>query len=312
MTYNKKKCIFCVCALISILVNTNITFAGGSAGENFSSTTSLESNLQNVKSYANWEKGDNSEIVAIGIGLPPVGAGPRGNVLARRAAVVDAYRNLAEEIKGVQVDADTNMDMLVITNDVVRTQVSALIKGAKIVEEHLNADGSYQVTMRLPLYGATDSVAAIALNNMPTNNQATAPVASFEPQKAVISKQEIKAVQQTTYTGVVVDAKGMGLESTFSPVIYDTNGRAVYGMRNIDPVYAISKGMVEYSKDLSKATTGSRAGNNPLVIKAVEIKGGKNSVNKVNVVVSVEDGDRILLANEKTNMLRACSVVFVK
>ena len=53
-------------------------------------------------------------------------------------------------------------------------------------------------------------------------------------------------------------------------------------------------------------------GNNPLVVKAVEVKGGKNSINKVNVVVSVEDADRILLANEKSGMLENLAVVFVK
>lgn len=70
--------------------------------------------------------------------------------------------------------------------------------------------------------------------------------------------------------------------------------------------------MVEYSASLEKATQGSRAGNNPLVINAVGVRGGKNSVNKVNVVVSVEDGDRILLASEKSGILQNCAVVFVR
>ena len=70
--------------------------------------------------------------------------------------------------------------------------------------------------------------------------------------------------------------------------------------------------MVEYSASLEKATQGSRAGNNPLVINAVGVRGGKNSVNKVNVVVSVEDGDRILLASEISGILQNCAVVFVR
>ena len=39
---------------------------------------------------------------------------------------------------------------------------------------------------------------------------------------------------------------------------------------------------------------------------------GGNSINPVNVVVSVEDGDKILLANEKAPLLSECAVVFVK
>ena len=111
---------------------------------------------------------------------------------------------------------------------------------------------------------------------------------------------------------VVVDAAGLGFEGTFSPVIYDVNGRAIYGMRNIDKDFAISKGMVEYYNDLQTATVNSRAGANPLVVKAVSVRGGANSVNPVNVVVSVEDGDKILYANEKSGMLENKAVAFVK
>ena len=49
-----------------------------------------------------------------------------------------------------------------------------------------------------------------------------------------------------------------------------------------------------------------------LVVKATSVKGGGNSINPVNVVVSVEDGDKILLANEKAPLLNECAVVFVK
>jgi hypothetical protein len=71
--------------------------------------------------------------------------------------------------------------------------------------------------------------------------------------------------------------------------------------------------MVDYSNDLLGATGGaSRAGTNPLVVKASSVRGGGNSVNPVNVVVSVEDGDRILLANANSNILGNGAVVFVK
>ena len=113
-------------------------------------------------------------------------------------------------------------------------------------------------------------------------------------------------------TGVIVDAGELGLESTFSPVIYDTNGRVIYGVNDIDPDYSISRGMVEYATDLTEAVRQSRAGAKPLLVKAVSVKSGKNSANRVNVVVTAEDGDRILMANEENRMLKNCAVVFVK
>lgn len=263
---------------------------------------------QNVKGSVNWAKGAEADVEAWGVGLPPENVpAARGTALARRAAIVDAYRQLAETIKGVQVDSETTMLDLAIENDVVSTKISALVKGARIVEETANDDGSYNVRMTIPLYGVK-SVAAVAI---PEANKDILPQETPEISEDYTPASEVKA-QAASYTGVIVDAIGLGLEGTFSPVIYDVNGRAIYGMRNIDKDFAISNGMVEYYNDLQTATVNSRAGANPLVVKAVSVRGGGNSVNPVNVVVSVEDGDKILYANEKSGMLENKAVVFVK
>ena len=263
---------------------------------------------QNAKGSVNWEKGAEADVEAWGVGLPPVNMpAERGAALALRAATVDAYRQLAEIIKGVQVDSETTMRDLSVESDVVTAKVEALVQGARVVEKVVNKDGSYSVKVAVPLYGVK-SVAAVAI---PEANKDLLPQETPEISEDYTPAPEVKA-QAASYTGVVVDAAGLGLEGTFSPVIYDVNGRAIYGMRNIDKDFAISKGMVEYYNDLQTATVNSRAGANPLVVKAVSVRGGGNSVNPVNVVVSVEDGDKILYANEKSGMLENKAVVFVK
>lgn len=275
--------------------------------------TNVAVNVQvEQKNVINWEKGAQADVVAIGVGLPPTGMpAARAQALARRAAIVDAQRNLLETIKGVQIDSDTTVENLMVASDIVKTKVSGVLQGAIIIAEQPNPDGSYQVTMSVPMYGAK-SLAAAAIPEVANTQAAPVAVEVVDIKATPLTKAEVKEVRQVRYTGVIVDAAGLGLEATFSPVIYDVNGRAVYGMKNIDPNFAISKGMVEYSKDLQKATVASRAGNNPLVVKATSVQGGKNSVNKVNVVVSVEDADKILLANENSQMLSQCAVVFVR
>lgn len=263
---------------------------------------------QNAKGSVNWEKGAEADVEAWGVGLPPVNMpAERGAALALRAATVDAYRQLAEIIKGVQVDSETTMRDLSVESDVVTAKVEALVQGARVVEKVVNKDGSYSVKVAVPLYGVK-SVAAVVI---PEANKNLLPSEASQITSGYIPSTELKATS-FSYTGVVVDATGLGLEGTFSPVIYDVNGRAIYGMRNIDKDFAISKGMVEYYNDLKTATVNSRAGANPLVVKAVSVRGGANSVNPVNVVVSVEDGDKILYANEKSSMLENKAVAFVK
>ena len=90
---------------------------------------------------------------------------------------------------------------------------------------------------------------------------------------------------------------------------YDQARRAV---ENLDYDKVIEKGMVDYADDVNGARRDGRAGNNPLVIDAVEVRGGQNSTNQVNAVVSVEDANKILLANETGGILEDTSVVFVK
>ena len=296
---------------MAVLAGVSFVAAGNYAVPAYAETATVTTNVTiEQKSVINWEKGSDADVEAMGIGLPPANMPPaRAMALARRAAIVDAQRNLIETIKGVQVDSETVMENLMISSDVVKTGVSGIIKGAVIVKEYTNPDGSYSVIMKVPMFGVKDSVASVAVPSVAPQPE---PLPVVDVKETPLPKPVIKEVQSVGYTGVIVDAAGLGLEATFSPVIYDTNGRAIYGMKNIDPNFAISKGMVEYSKDLQKATVGSRAGSNALVVKAVGVKGGANSVNKVNVVVSVEDGDKILLANEKTNMLSQCAVVFVR
>lgn len=262
-----------------------------------------------AKGIVNWEKGEKANVEAIGVGLPPENAGQRGTALARRAAIVDAYRILAETVQGVQIDSETNMQDLVVTNDLVKAKVNALVKGATVVDEGVNEDGSYFVRMSIPMFGKEKSVAAVALPEVSKN---VVPEPLPKVKETVLPKAEVKEIKKVKYTGVVVDADNMGLEATFAPAIYDTNGRIVYGLANLDKDKAISEGMVGYANVIQDATNGNRAGDNPLVIKAVAVRGGKNSVNPVNVVVSVEDADKILLANENTQMLDDAAVVFVK
>lgn len=260
----------------------------------------------------NWDKGSGADVVVYGVGSPGEYTGSRGNMLARRAAVVDGYRALAEQVYGVQVNADSTIEKMAVENDTIRTNVSAVIKGAKIVDEGTYNDGSYWVKLSLPVYG--DGSVAAAILPEAYKDIATLPAQKVSRKDTALDKGEYREAKKSVYTGVVVDASGLGLECTMAPQIIDTNGRIIYGMENIDMDFAVKYGLVEYKTNLNAATGGgSRAGNNALVVKAKAVKGGSNSVNPVNVVVSPEDADRILLAaTNKADLFRNGAIVFVR
>lgn len=85
-----------------------------------------------------------------GMGAPPAGMpAARAKAMACRAAQVDAYRQLAEIVKGVQVDAQTTVENFVVQSDEIRTKVDATIQGAAVVGKREMPDGSCEVDIEL-------------------------------------------------------------------------------------------------------------------------------------------------------------------
>jgi len=102
------------------------------------------------KGKINWSAG---YIEAIGMGAPPeryIGK-PNARPMALRAAKVDAYRNLLEITKGVQVSSETTVRDFVTESDVIRAQIEGLVKGATVANQEYLSDGTVEVTLRMPL-----------------------------------------------------------------------------------------------------------------------------------------------------------------
>jgi hypothetical protein len=258
-----------------------------------------------AKGSINWNKGSDSDVTAVGISRPD----PRGMAMSREAAIMAAQRNLIGIVQGMQINSTTTMRDLIIADDNVNRKISGTLRGAQIIEEEVTNDGGYYVKMRVPIYGVGESIAAAVIPAL----RPSEPQAFNVPNLQNLEPSIIQDIQYGEYSGIVVDASGLGLAETFSPVIYDTSGRAIYGIENLqNDALIIGEGMVSYSKSVNDATAMQRAGNAPLIVKAVSVRGGNNSVNKVNVVISSTDADKILLANQKTHMLENCAVVFVE
>ncbi len=71
---------------------------------------------------------------ATGRGAYPVTAsGPQARLMAQRAARADGYRQLTEQVYGLEVSAGTLVRDAVLADDRIETEVEGFIRGARVV-----------------------------------------------------------------------------------------------------------------------------------------------------------------------------------
>lgn len=243
----------------------------------------------------------------------------------RIAARVIAERNLAEQIHGVQIDGNTTVENAIVTSDVINAKVSGLIKGAREVSVAQDEYGYVHVIMEMPIYGASNSLAAVTMPQIPQQEFLTPsdiiPVDKITEVSTTITdiegesgaKPSINTNQATMgnlygatgqYTGLIVDCSGMGLQTAMAPAVFTEGRKVVYGLENFSHDQVINRGYVGYSKSLTAGV--ERAGSNPMIVKA-------ESIDKFcSPVVSKEDAAKILAENQMNGFLSTGNVVFVK
>jgi hypothetical protein len=90
--------------------------------------------------------------LAVGEGLVPrdVTDKSRALVLARKAALADAYKRLGEKLYGVKISSTENVKDAMLQNSRIVAKVHGLIKDATIVEEKF-IDGIYKLKLELKI-----------------------------------------------------------------------------------------------------------------------------------------------------------------
>lgn len=70
-------------------------------------------------------------------------------LMAMRASRMDAYRNLAERLYGIELEGSTTVREMAAQHDQVRSFINRHVSGARVVETVLMEDNIYQTTLQL-------------------------------------------------------------------------------------------------------------------------------------------------------------------
>lgn len=276
---------------IVLIAMTLLVFTAGSAMAQLVGSVKNVEQLVGSSGKVDWTTG---VITAVGIGAPPAqpANAAQARAMAERAAQVVAYRNLLEVLKGVRVDSTTTVENFMVTSDVIRTEVSGIIQGAMIMDKKYMPDGSVEVTVGMKLTGAlADTLLPKGPQTPPTGLTGT-----LAP-----------ATPGQLYTGLIVDARGLGVRPAMAPKIRNEDGKEVYGSAWISRDYAVREGMVGYLKDPVAAQTNPRVTDKPLMVKALKASGDA----RVDMVIANADAAMLHNAAQNLSMLEKCRVIIL-
>jgi hypothetical protein len=230
---------------------------------------------------------DKRVVTAHGQGAPDLTAPnpAAARIGAERAAEVDAFRNLLEAVKGVQVKSGQTVGQVMAQDPALRASVEGVVRGFKITNKRYFNDGGVELTVEMPLDG---KIAQVLM-----------PVTDPSP-KAAAKTPTGKEVG----TGLVVVARGLKLQPALAPRILDEQGHELYGPDFVEPGALRKNGIAGYLSSAEAAQGNARVGASPLVVKAIRAEGS-------DVVISAADAARLTDAQANLGFLSEGKVIIV-
>lgn len=261
----------------------------------------------------NWTAGI---VTAVGIGAPPEKASSPGQAraMAERAAFAVAIRNLLEAVKGIQVDSATLVESYVVKDDVIKTRVTGLVKGAQVLKKDVQPDGGVEVTVGVSLTGELfDAVVSKGFGRkVPTAEPAKpasptpkAPEPAPAPKAPAPPSPTVGAAE--AYTGLLVDARGLGLRPALAPRLLDEQGKELYASEVLDRARAVEAGVAGYAKDMVAGSRQARVTDNPLIVKGIKASGDKAT----DIAIGSEGVNAIRQSEPASHFLQQGRVVVV-
>lgn len=257
-----------------------------------------------------------------GIGAPNPNLPPATQrASALRAAKLDALRNLLEVVKGVYLTSETMVENAMLVSDVINTRVEGSLRGFQIVDTRYMSSGDVDVDVEVPLTGVLlDALLPQQFGGgvLLTGGQLICPTCGQPWPAGMPVPQDVQLIQSgvagtstmaagAVYTGLVVDARGLGVRPAMAPRILDDRGEEIYGSKYVSREYAVDIGMAAYEKDIERARMNERVADNPLIVKGIKVSGP----NKTDVVISSVDAMTVHNAAANMNFLQHCKVMLI-
>ena len=175
---------------------------------------------------------------------------------AERSARERAQTQLLEQVKGLPLRADRTVGEE-LAREETRRQVEGVLRGYQVLSTRYYSDGGVRLEVELPL-GALTAVL----------------VAPEGPARAESKPAGETKAREEGPTGVVVDARALGLTPVLAPRLVDAaTGQVLAGPALLDTRGREGLGVAGFFRTPEQARASGRVGPRPLVLEAAALRG---------------------------------------
>ncbi|MDX9785554.1 MAG: hypothetical protein RBT11_02170 [Desulfobacterales bacterium] len=251
----------------------------------------------------NWSQGF---VEANGKAMPPktYQGNQQGRSIAVQTAIDTARTHLFHIIEKIQIDTDNQISDVLKADHEIAEKLKEMITNARVINQKYLTDGTVEVTIRMSLYGGFSQ---LMLPSEIKQIESIKPIPIRKKKSTATEISQAPGYKTRHYTGMVVDARGIGITPAISPGIVDENGEEVFGTKFASREFAVQQGMVGYAIDFQAAVNDPRVANRPLVIRGIKARGAGHC----DIVVSLSDANRLRSHSNHLDFLKRCSVIVV-
>ena len=217
-----------------------------------------------------------------------------------------ATRHLLQTLGQVRLDAVQNLARAMEAKPQVAAKVAEMAAAAPVVSEVRHTDGEVVLEVQMSLLGG---LAQLMLPETVKQVESIKSLASGPATGTAPDETERRSMPEdpNVYTGLVVDARGIGARPAMVPLLVDESGKEVYGSVFVSREYAVQRGVCLYATEIPDPAQDPRVGPKPLVVKGLHTLTERNC----DIVISNTDAAKLMDASANLSFLKRCRVIIL-
>jgi len=214
-----------------------------------------------------------------------------------KSSRADAIKKLLRTISGISVTSEITVEQIMNSDDAIQERVKELIQKFREVGVHYMSDGSVEIDVELSFRGALlELLLPPSGGGKRISDGLLCPLCGQPWPEGKEVPRDLKLLTPQgdpvePFSGLVIDARGLGLTPALAPKVVNEAGKTVYSIGFAKRLRSLARGIVGYEQDLERAANRDRVAPNALVVKGLSAQG----TNRTDVVI----------ANEYTAMLHS-------